>query len=131
MSLPLIPGSLRVIEAGGVVFVVHENSVIVVAFGLMALLNLLIKRTKVGKATASHGSSTEAATFTGFDVDGSLCGIPDRFRSGRRRGTLSDCSSPGRLLRGFQAGLKGFTAAVLGGIGNIYGAMFGGIILGW
>jgi len=31
---------------------------------------------------------------------------------------------------GFQAGLKGFTAAVLGGIGNIFGAMVGGIILG-
>jgi branched-chain amino acid transport system permease protein len=31
---------------------------------------------------------------------------------------------------GFQAGLKGFTAAVLGGIGNIFGAMLGGIILG-
>ena len=31
---------------------------------------------------------------------------------------------------GFQAGLKGFTAAVLGGIGNIFGAMMGGIILG-
>ena len=31
---------------------------------------------------------------------------------------------------GFQAGIKGFTAAVLGGIGNIFGAMIGGLILG-
>ncbi len=31
---------------------------------------------------------------------------------------------------GFNAGMKAFTAAVLGGIGNIYGAMFGGILLG-
>src|SRR5512137_2715260 len=65
----LIPENLRVIEAGGVVFSFMRILVILVAFGLMALLTILIKRTKVGKAMRATAQDTEAATFMGIDVD--------------------------------------------------------------
>jgi len=61
----LIPENLRVIEAGGVVFSFMRILVIVVAFGLMALLTILIKKTKVGKAMRATAQDTEAATFMG------------------------------------------------------------------
>jgi branched-chain amino acid transport system permease protein len=128
----LIPESLRVIEAGGVVFSFMRILVIVVAFGLMALLTILIKRTKVGKAMRATAQDTEAATFMGIDVDRIIVLV---FLIGSALGGAAG-TLVGLLFTqvdyyvGFQAGLKGFTAAVLGGIGNIFGAMIGGILLG-
>ncbi len=128
----LIPQSLRVIEIGGVVFSFMRILVIVVAFVLMALLTVMIKRTKVGKAMRATAQDTEAATFMGIDVDRIIVLV---FLIGSALGGAAG-TLVGLLFTqvdyyvGFQAGLKGFTAAVLGGIGNITGAMLGGIILG-
>jgi len=128
----LIPPSLRVIEVGGVVFSFMRILVIVVAFVLMALLTVMIKRTKVGKAMRATAQDTEAATFMGIDVDRIIVLV---FLIGSALGGAAG-ALVGLLFTqvdyyvGFQAGLKGFTAAVLGGIGNITGAMLGGIILG-
>jgi branched-chain amino acid transport system permease protein len=128
----LIPENLRVIEAGGVVFSFMRILVIVVAFGLMALLTILIKKTKVGKAMRATAQDTEAATFMGIDVDRIIVLV---FLIGSALGGAAG-TLVGLLFTqvdyyvGFQAGLKGFTAAVLGGIGNIFGAMIGGILLG-
>lgn len=105
--------------------------VIVVAFLLMGLLTVLIKKTKVGKAMRATAQDTEAATFMGIDVDRIIVLV---FLIGSALGGAG--TLVGLMFTqvdyyvGFQAGLKGFTAAVLGGIGNIFGAMIGGIILG-
>ena len=128
----LIPESLRVIQIGSAVFSFMRALVIVITFLLMALLALIIKKTKVGKAMRATAQDIEAATFMGIDVDRIVVLV---FLIGSALGGAAG-TLVGLLFTqvdyyvGFQAGLKGFTAAVLGGIGNIYGAMLGGILLG-
>lgn len=74
----------------------------------------------------------EAAAFMGIDVDHIIVMV---FLVGSALGGAAG-TLVGLLFTqvdyymGFQAGLKGFTAAVLGGIGNIGGAMLGGLLLG-
>jgi len=128
----LIPESLRVFHVGGVVLSFMRILVISVTFLLMALLTLLVKKTKVGKAMRATAQDSEAAAFMGIDVDRIIVLV---FLIGSALGGAAG-ALVGLLFTqvdyyvGFQAGLKGFTAAVLGGIGNIFGAMLGGILLG-
>jgi branched-chain amino acid transport system permease protein len=106
--------------------------VIVVTFLLMGLLAVMIKKTKVGKAMRATAQDIEAATFMGIDVDRIIVFV---FLIGSALGGAAGILV-GLLFTqvdyyvGFQAGLKGFTAAVLGGIGSIHGAMLGGLLLG-
>ena len=128
----MIPESLRVIQIGSVVFSFMRALVIAVTFLLMGLLALMIKKTKVGKAMRATAQDIEAATFMGIDVDRIIVFV---FLVGSALGGAAGILV-GLLFTqvdyyvGFQAGLKGFTAAVLGGIGSIQGAMVGGILLG-
>jgi branched-chain amino acid transport system permease protein len=128
----LIPESIRVFHLGSTVFSFMRIMVIAVTFIFMGLLSLMIKKTKVGKAMRATAQDLEAATFMGIDVDRIIVFV---FLIGSALGGAAGVLV-GLLFTqvdyyvGFQAGLKGFTAAVLGGIGNIYGAMLGGIILG-
>ena len=128
----LIPESLRIIHIGPVVFSFMRALVIAITFLLMGLLSVMIKRTKIGKAMRATAQDLEAASFMGVDVDRIIVLV---FLIGSALGGAAG-TLVGLLFTqvdyyvGFQAGLKGFTAAVLGGIGNIYGAMLGGILLG-
>jgi branched-chain amino acid transport system permease protein len=128
----LIPEGLRTIQLGGVVFSFMRLLVIAVTFVFMGLLVFLVKRTKIGKAMRATAQDIEAAAFMGIDVDRIVVLV---FLIGSALGGAAG-TLVGLLFTqvdyyvGFQAGLKGFTAAVLGGIGNIYGAMLGGLILG-
>ncbi len=128
----LISESLRVFQIGEVVISFSRLLVMAVSFLLMAFLSLMIKRTKAGKAMRATAQDIEAATYMGVDVDRIIVLV---FIIGSALGGAAG-TLVGLLFTqvdyyvGFQAGLKGFTAAVLGGIGSIPGAMFGGIILG-
>lgn len=128
----LIPQDLRLFEIGPVVISFMKLLVIAVAFLLMALLTIMIKRTKVGKAMRATAQDIEAAAFMGIDVDRIIVLV---FLIGSALGGAAG-ALVGLLFTqvdyyvGFQAGLKGFTAAVLGGIGSIPGAMIGGLLLG-
>jgi branched-chain amino acid transport system permease protein len=131
-SSALIPESIRLLHIGNVVISFMRIVVVAVAFLLMALLTVLIKKTKVGKAMRATAQDSEAAAFMGVDTDRIILFV---FLIGSALGGAAG-TLVGLLFTqvdyyvGFQAGLKGFTAAVLGGIGNIFGAMLGGIILG-
>lgn len=130
--MSLVPENIRVIEVGNTVFSFMRILVIVVSFVLMGLLTYVIKKTKTGKAMRATAQDIEAATFMGIDTDRIIVYV---FLIGSALGGAAG-TLVGLLFTqvdyyvGFQAGLKGFTAAVLGGIGNISGAMLGGIILG-
>ena len=106
--------------------------VIVSAFVLMILLTLLVNRTKLGKAMRATSSDREAAEMMGINVNrvivatffiGSLLAGAGGVMVGLVFGQIFH-------LMGFLAGLKGFTAAVVGGIGSIPGAMLGGLLIG-
>jgi len=128
----LIPENLRIFQVGDVVISFARLLVIVISFLLMALLTLMVRKTKAGKAMRATAQDIEAATFMGIDVDRIIVLV---FIIGSALGGAAG-TLVGVLFTqvdyyvGFQAGLKGFTAAVLGGIGSIPGAMFGGLILG-
>jgi branched-chain amino acid transport system permease protein len=105
---------------------------ITTAFTLMILLTLLVNRTRLGKAMRSVSFDREAAAMMGIDVDRVIVAT---FAIG---GILAGAAGVmfGLVffqvfhLMGFTAGLKGFTAAVVGGIGSIPGAMLGGLTIG-
>ncbi len=106
--------------------------VIVVAVIMMVGLQYLIQRTRLGRAMRAVAIDREAAAMMGVDVDqvivltffigSALAGV-----AGVLTGVVFT-----RIWHtmGFTAGLKGFTAAVVGGIGSIPGAMLGGLLLG-
>jgi len=128
----LFPESIRLFHIGPVVISFARLFVIGITLLLMVMLSLMVKKTKVGKAMRATSQDIEAAAFMGVDVDKIVVLV---FLIGSALGGAAGVLV-GLLFTqvdyyvGFQAGLKGFTAAVLGGIGNIYGAMLGGIIIG-
>jgi branched-chain amino acid transport system permease protein len=106
--------------------------VIVAAFLMLAALYIFVQRTKVGKAMQAVSEDKDTAALMGIDVDriivitflvgGALAGAAGVFYALLFRQV--------HFFMGFFPGLKAFTAAVLGGIGNVTGAMLGGMFLG-
>jgi branched-chain amino acid transport system permease protein len=106
--------------------------VILTSLALMVALTLLVSRTRLGKAMRATAFDREAAAMQGIDVDRVivftfLIGSALAGAAGVMVGLVF---YKVYFLMGFIAGLKGFTAAVVGGIGSIPGAMLGGILIG-
>lgn len=128
----LIPEGLRTFHVGGMVISFMRIFVIGVCFVLMLLLTFVIKKTNIGKSIRATAQDIEAAAFMGIDTDRIIVIV---FLIGSALGgaagiLVSLLFTQVDYYVGFQAGLKGFTAAVLGGIGSIPGAMAGGLLLG-
>jgi branched-chain amino acid transport system permease protein len=99
---------------------------------LMILLSLFIGKTKLGKAMRATAQDQKMAYLVGIDINrvisvtfliGSALGAAAGVMVALYYGLVN-------FFIGYIAGIKAFTAAVLGGIGNVPGAMLGGIILG-
>jgi branched-chain amino acid transport system permease protein len=117
---------------GGASISAKQIAVIALAVGLMIALQLFISKTKLGKAMRATAQDRDAAQLMGINVNttialtfliGSALAGAAGFVSGVYYGTTW-------FFNGFEAGLKAFTAAVLGGIGNVAGAMLGGFSIG-
>ena len=113
---------------------VSVKSIVVIVAALLMLwvLHVLVNRTKVGAAIRAVAEDQAAASLMGINVDriimltfliGGAMGGAAGVLFGVQYGLINPYS-------GFIPGLKAFTAAVLGGIGNIPGAMVGGLVLG-
>ncbi|HET7722600.1 MAG TPA: branched-chain amino acid ABC transporter permease [Acidimicrobiales bacterium] len=106
--------------------------VVVVAVALMVGLQVFVKKTKTGKAMRATSQDPESAKLMGIDVDRV---IVVTFVIGAALAAVAGVMQGMRFAQidfriGFISGLKAFTAAVLGGIGNITGAVLGGFLLG-
>jgi branched-chain amino acid transport system permease protein len=106
--------------------------VILGALALMIAMTVLVRRTRLGRAMRAVAIDREAADMMGVDVDRVI--VTTFFIGSALAGAAGVMvglafTSVWHYM-GFTAGLKGFTAAVLGGIGNIPGAMLGGLLLG-
>ncbi len=106
--------------------------VIATAIVLMFALNYLVRRTRLGRSMRAVAIDREAAAMMGVDVDRVI--VMTFFIGSALAGAAGVLVGLAFTqvwhLMGFTAGLKGFTAAVVGGIGNIPGAMLGGLLLG-
>jgi len=102
------------------------------AFVLMVALWLLVNRTRTGKAMRATSFDREAAAMMGIDIDRVIrfAFVLGSALAGAA-GVMFALRAPASVTIGFVAGLKGFTAAVIGGIGSIPGAMVGGLMLGF
>lgn len=103
----------------------------ITAVVLLIVLDLVVNKTKLGKGIRAVAQDAETASLMGVHIDrtialtfvlGGLMGGAAGFLFGLQFGVI--------YTMGFVPGLKAFTAAVLGGIGNIRGAMIGGLLLG-
>ena len=117
---------------GDAVLRLREVLIWVVAVVLMLALHLFVQRSKLGKAMRATAQDPEAARMMGVEVDRVIiiaffAGSALAGAGGLIFGLYYNFTS---FIIGFTAGLRAFTAAVLGGIGNIPGAMLGGIIIG-
>jgi branched-chain amino acid transport system permease protein len=117
---------------GAVRIEAKQMMVILLAIVLMIVLQTFVRHSRLGKAMRATAQDKDAAQLMGIDINttialtfliGSALAGAAGFVSGVYYGSTW-------FLNGFAAGLKAFTAAVLGGIGNIAGAMLGGFLIG-
>ncbi|HSX66940.1 branched-chain amino acid ABC transporter permease [Nocardioides sp.] len=106
--------------------------VIVAAIGMMILLDQFVRRSRLGKGIRATAQDPETAALMGvnptrtiqitFLIGGLMAGVAAFLYMLKIETTIYDV--------GFLLGVKAFTAAVLGGIGNLRGALLGGLVLG-
>jgi branched-chain amino acid transport system permease protein len=103
-----------------------------IALLLMGILYMFVQRSRIGKAMRATAQDPEAARMMGVEVDKVIMmafflGSALAGAGGVIFGLYYNFTS---FIIGFTAGLRAFTAAVLGGIGNVPGAMVGGVLIG-
>jgi len=106
--------------------------IIVSSFVLMAALQVFIMKTRMGRAMRATALDMKMAGLVGVDVDSviSLTFIIGSFLAAAAGVMVAMYYGLVNFYIGYIAGMKAFTAAVLGGIGNVPGAMLGGFLLG-
>jgi branched-chain amino acid transport system permease protein len=131
-SAPQLIPSSSAFSIGDVSIPWNKLTVILVTIPVLLILTWLVKSTKQGKAMRATAQDQDAAKMMGINVNrtisftfvlaGSLAGAA---------GVLFLLQFQMRYDTGFELGLIAFTAAVLGGIGNLAGATLGGLLIGF
>ena len=121
------------IHFGGASISILSIFIFVLSLGLMIALQAFVNRSRLGRAMRATAQDQNAASLMGVDLNqtialtfllGGMLAAAAGVAWGLRFGYV-------RFDLGFNSGLKAFTAAVLGGIGNISGAVLGGFIIGF
>ena len=105
---------------------------IVLSIAFMIALDIFVRRTRFGKAMRATNNDRIGASFQGISINFiiSLTFLIGSMLAGAAGVLVGLYYTQIDFFMGFTAGFKAFTAAVLGGIGNLRGAMLGGIVLG-
>ena len=119
-------------DVGGAILQLREVLIWTIAVLLMLGLHLFVNRTRLGKAMRATAQDAEAARMMGINVDRII--VTAFFLGSALAGAAAlifglyyNFTS---FIIGYTAGLRAFTAAVLGGIGSVTGAMVGGVLIG-
>ncbi len=130
---PLYDGVFRFGSANEFVQITHIQAIIIlVTVVSMAALTWLINRTELGRACRATQQDRTMANLLGINTDRTISLV---FVIGASMAAVAGVLitfnfGSFNYFIGFVAGIKAFTAAVLGGIGSLPGAMLGGLILG-
>lgn len=126
------PYAGQTLRIGGVAFDYMQIALIAISIGLVVAIHLFVTRSWAGRAMRALSEDQDAARMMGVEVDSV---IRNAFLIGSALGAVAGVMDglyyhSIRFDMGWVMGIKGFTAAVIGGLGNIYGAVFGGFALG-
>jgi len=132
VSVPDIFPTGHVFEVGGVTYTWNKLIVVLITVPVLLALLYLVQRTRQGKAMRATAQDRDASAIMGINVNrtisftfliaGSLAGAAGLI--------YALYVTTVRFDQGFQLGLIAFTSAVLGGIGNLPGAVLGAILIG-
>jgi branched-chain amino acid transport system permease protein len=119
------------LHIGGVSITPHQILILIVVVVMMISLKLFVDRSRVGKAMRATSLDQDTAKLMGIEAD-KIISITFAIGSAlaATAGFLIALEIKVYPSMGTMTGLKAFVAAVVGGIGNISGAMLGGILLG-
>jgi len=117
---------------GGAIITEVQIAIVLIAIVVMLCLMLLVHRTRLGRAMRAVAENPTAASLMGVNINKV---ISTTFMLGSALAAVAGIMVSANYgvvhyYMGFMLGLKAFTAAVLGGIGNLRGAMVGGVLLG-
>jgi len=128
----LIRSQKQLFEVGGVSVTQGDVLAIAVTAPLLILLAGFVTRSRIGKAMRATSQDPEAARLMGINVDTtiSFTFILGGLMAGAAGLIYALYQTTIWFFQGFTAGLIAFTAAVMGGIGSIPGAVLGGVIIG-
>jgi branched-chain amino acid transport system permease protein len=131
-SFPELLPTTNLLAGEGLQFTAKDLLVLVVVVPLMLALTVLVKTTRLGKAMRAVSQDPVAAALVGIDVDWVIAAtfFVGGFLGGAASVIYGLYINTIGFQMGFQNGLYAFTAAVLGGIGSIPGAVVGGLVIG-
>ncbi|RKT56706.1 branched-chain amino acid ABC transporter permease [Saccharothrix australiensis] len=131
-SAPRFVARDTLFEIGNAQVRLDQVIVIIAAVVVMVALDRVVNKTRIGRGIRATAQDPEAAVLMGVSIDnivrvtfllgGAMAGVAGALYIMEVENT--------RYLIGFVLGIKAFTAAVLGGIGNLRGALMGGVVLG-
>jgi branched-chain amino acid transport system permease protein len=131
-SFPELLPAANLLPGEGLQFTWKDLLVVLIVGPLMLALSLLVRSTKLGRAMRAVSQDPTAAALVGIDVDRVIAAtfFIGGFLGGAASVVYGLYINTIGFQMGFQNGLYAFTAAVLGGIGSIPGAVVGGMVIG-
>ena len=128
----ILEGSNLLGDSSNVVLRLEDIAIFAVTIPLMIGLTLFVKKTRLGRGMRATAQNPIAAKLMGIDTDRVIAAtfLIGGFLGGAASVMWSVYNNTISFQMGFRAGMDAFTAAVLGGIGSLPGAMVGGVLIG-
>jgi branched-chain amino acid transport system permease protein len=128
----LLEGSNLLGEDSNVVLRLEDLAIFAITIPLMIGLTLFVKKTRLGRGMRATAQNPVAAQLMGIDTNRVIAAtfMIGGFLGGAASVMWSLYNNTISFQMGFRAGMDAFTAAVLGGIGSLPGAMIGGVLIG-